>query len=230
VLAVISSLCLLAVVGVLASLFFKNEWLALGGAAVVVAILVVGRYFGHAELSLLGQKIRRLVTALSGSNEVGQILQGQITLQGSVEWKELWALVVKHGPDQNWKTVVLDVNAPALHESYFAYWSRSSDHREEPDVWRAELPIISNRQTIARLEVVGYIDPDPIWQKFSDLAKLVQDLEETVSRLTANLWNPVASANGVGYDTGHGAPLGMNAFPNSVGPLQRPPSEASAHS
>src|SRR5262249_59375627 len=89
-LLLVSCFCLLTGGGALASLFFHNELLALLGAVAVVAILVAGRLFGHAEFALVAKRAAALVSSLVRFPTGVNAREYEIRLQGSVEWSRLW--------------------------------------------------------------------------------------------------------------------------------------------
>src|SRR5262249_15282924 len=61
VLAWVSLFCVLTGAGALASLALKNELLAFCTALTVVAVLIVTRFFGHAEFQLIRKRLAHLV-------------------------------------------------------------------------------------------------------------------------------------------------------------------------
>src|SRR5262249_6866797 len=80
----VSSPCLVAVAGALASLAYRNEMLALLSASVVVAVLVVTRLFGHVELVLLQKRLAGAVLSFF-SGPGGKVCE-EVRLQGSIDW------------------------------------------------------------------------------------------------------------------------------------------------
>jgi UDP-GlcNAc:undecaprenyl-phosphate/decaprenyl-phosphate GlcNAc-1-phosphate transferase len=193
VLLLISGFCLMTVGGVLASLAFKNELLAILSAVTVVSILVVSRLFGHGELSLLSQRLRSLFVSFLGRQPVDGIKQSAVRLQGSLDWAELWLGVTELSRQLNLKAVCLDVNAPALHEGYHARWNRGIEESEEEIVWRADIPLTAGKHMIGRLEVVGYQDAEPVWMKIQMLSQMVQTFETTADLLVNGPWPDAAS-------------------------------------
>jgi UDP-GlcNAc:undecaprenyl-phosphate GlcNAc-1-phosphate transferase len=189
VLLLLSGFSLITVAGVLLSLTLKSEILAILSAVTVVSILVVTRLFGHGELALLGQRFRSFLSSFVGrpTKEAGK--QSSVHFQGSLNWNELWVGIKELSEPLNLQSLRLDVNAPAIHEGYHARWDRSRDEAEEQVVWRAEIPLEVHKQAIGRLEIVGYQDDEPIWQKILTLAKLVQGFETTAAVLTNGAWD-----------------------------------------
>src|SRR5262249_45160095 len=76
VLGLVSSLCLLTVLGVLASIAWNNEALALLSAAAPIAILILTRLFGHAELMLVLHSCGALARTLTARHsQDGDLLE-----------------------------------------------------------------------------------------------------------------------------------------------------------
>jgi UDP-GlcNAc:undecaprenyl-phosphate GlcNAc-1-phosphate transferase len=180
-LLVIASLCVVAVAGALVSLAFNNEAYALIGAGAVVGTLVLTKLFGHAELSLLNQRFQGFMRGLMTRPSTRGAREIQVRLHGKLQWKVLMEMVVESTTALNLKTINLDVNAPAINESYHAHWDSGAEQPEEAALWRAEIPLSLNQHCIGRLEVLGQRDAEPIWQKLSNLAAMVQSFEAQVA-------------------------------------------------
>jgi UDP-GlcNAc:undecaprenyl-phosphate GlcNAc-1-phosphate transferase len=183
---VIWALCWLTVVGVLASLAFQNELFALASALAVMGILVVKRLFGYAELLLIKERlVGWWVTMIYGPSR-GVPHQLEVRLQGSADWRELWRALTDSAVQMNLSLVCLDVNAPAIHEGYHARWDRCDSELDNPQVpWRAEIPLVVGEQVVGRLEVAGRRDHQPVHQKVAAVARLAEEVEHAVGRLTA---------------------------------------------
>jgi UDP-GlcNAc:undecaprenyl-phosphate GlcNAc-1-phosphate transferase len=94
--------------------------------------------------------------------------------------------------------VLLDVNAPAIHEGYHARWDRMADDAEDRVLWRADIPLEVRKQVIGRLEVIGYQDEEPVWKKILTLATLVQGFETTATELMGAGKEPQTAGAGSG--------------------------------
>jgi UDP-GlcNAc:undecaprenyl-phosphate GlcNAc-1-phosphate transferase len=196
VLALISAFCLITVFGTLASLALKNEMLALLSGVVVIALLVVTRLFGHVELSLLRQRTRSLVTSFFNGPDGRPAREIEVRLHGKVDWKELWQQITACGQQLNLGRARLDINAPAMNESYHAQWMSDAvgqDHEDACALWSAEIPLVCRGRTIGRVAVTGRRDEQPIWEKVATLAGLVQNVEATITQLTDSAWLPSAA-------------------------------------
>jgi UDP-GlcNAc:undecaprenyl-phosphate GlcNAc-1-phosphate transferase len=183
ILLLVSALCSLTVVGVIGSIAYRNELLAVLSAAAVVVTLVATRLFGHAEFLLLVKSVRNLARSVVGSARGGRALE--VRLQGSAGWGDLWVRLTGCAEQLNLQSIALDVNAPAHHEGYHARWSGPAGAREgEANCWSAVIPLTAWGQTVGRVAVSGLPDAEPVWRKLAVLAG-VTDGVETVLATTA---------------------------------------------
>jgi len=184
-LLVVSALCLVPVVGVLASVAWSNEALALVSAAAVIATLMLTRLFGHAELMLLHRRIVAVVASFLARPR-GEARQDAVHLQGSADWGEFWSRLTECAARLDLRSLSLDVNAPAIQEGYNAVWSRGAGHDDAQDgegLWRAEIPLRACGQTVGRVEVTGVSDGECVSSKIGAVAALVAEIEEAVCGL-----------------------------------------------
>jgi UDP-GlcNAc:undecaprenyl-phosphate GlcNAc-1-phosphate transferase len=177
-LVIVSSLCLLTVVGALGSIAMQNEALALLSAAAVVAILVLTRLFGHAEMLLVLQSASALARSLS-AGAGGQEHEVEVRLQGSADWRALWRRLLGCADGLNLSGLVLDVNAPAVQEGYHARWFRRAGRggREEPELWSADIPLAAAGQAVGRITITGERDGVPVWRKVAVIAEVAEQIE-----------------------------------------------------
>ena len=191
-LLLISSCCLLTVLGALASLALENELMALVSVLVVAAILIVTRLFGHAELLLVVQRFMLAVRSLLPGTVKGH-KQFEMRLQGTASWEGLMKLVTAPGHQLNLLAVSLEVNAPALHEAYHAKWYHSEQpHHEEEEacLWNANLPLAVHGHVVGRLKVVGRPDSHPIPVKIATLLSLMKEFEGAMTTSTSATVGP----------------------------------------
>lgn len=181
----LSFFCLLTVCAALASVALSSELLAVVSILAVAAILVFTRLFGHAEFLLIKERFIGLVVSFFswGTNKDSHALE--VRLQGSADWKELWRSLTACASKLDLKTVRLDVNAPAIYEGYHARWDRFDQDAETQTAWRFEIPLIVRGQAVGRLEVAGHRDDESARRKVAKIAKLAEDVENAVSRLTS---------------------------------------------
>jgi UDP-GlcNAc:undecaprenyl-phosphate GlcNAc-1-phosphate transferase len=169
VLLVVSACCLVTCAGVLASQALKNEWIILLTTTSVVATLIFTGLFGYAETMLIRQ---RLVSLLQPT---GNDRRMEVRLQGSHDWRQLWSLLREEAERLNLQQLLLDVNAPAIHEGYHARWDRFRGNDETPNLWRFEIPLATDGQSVGRLEIAGQPDGTPAWSKIEMLTRLVEN-------------------------------------------------------
>jgi UDP-GlcNAc:undecaprenyl-phosphate GlcNAc-1-phosphate transferase len=178
VLLVVSALCLIAAGGAIASVTLQHEMLGVIAALTVVLILIAGRLFGHAEASLVKQRLLGAWSNLRGR----AVCELEVRLQGSTEWTELWQKLVARALPMDLQAIRLDVNFPALHEGYHARWDRRASEGEVPLAWRAEVPLMVRGQAAGRLEVLGSRG-EGIGQQLASVALLVAEAEAAVEAL-----------------------------------------------
>lgn len=174
-LAVVALCCIVACAGVLTSQAFENDWLALIAAGSVVAVLITTRLFGYAEFMLIKG---RLLCMLSPAHR-GQL---EVRLQGTVAWKDLWHALLVRAAELNLRQLLLDVNAPALHEGYHARWDRPIEENDERPLWHVELPMTARGLSVGRLVLAGLPDDQPVWKKIAILMEVVEDFNEPTRR------------------------------------------------
>lgn len=168
VLIVVSLCCLATAAGVLASAALGNELIALLTIGAVVATLVWTRLFGHAEAMLIKERVLSLLQPYSPARQM------EVRLQGSSNWRPLWKVLTDTAERLQLREMLLDVNAPALHEGYHARWDRAAENDEAPTLWRMSIPLTAGGQAIGRLEIAGQPDQDPIWVKIAELTHVIE--------------------------------------------------------
>jgi UDP-GlcNAc:undecaprenyl-phosphate GlcNAc-1-phosphate transferase len=179
VLLFVTMLSLLAVAGAYLSFTFNNEIVALLAGLTVAVILVRMRWFGHGESLLVADRIKGLASSLLKLRAATGPQDSAIRLQGSGAWADPWAKLTHLAETMELKTMRLDINAPALHESYYASWENPSDDDSEAGEasWNVSIPLTWQGQTVGRLEVSGGREGMPVWKKIAMLTERVDELE-----------------------------------------------------
>jgi UDP-GlcNAc:undecaprenyl-phosphate/decaprenyl-phosphate GlcNAc-1-phosphate transferase len=222
VLLLLACCCLVTGSGALASLAFHNELFALLSALAVVSMLVVTGLFGRAELSLLGQWLQSTGGSFLRGPADPRGRETEVRLQGCLDWNELWRGVSSGGRRLNLKAICLDVNAPALFEGYHARWDRPDPSGpEEAPVWRAEIPLVIPSGAIGRLEVVGYQDEEPVWEKIAILAELAHRFETRAALLAPVLGDRISGGGPAASLSGAADGNGRDRVPTGNGPAPR---------
>jgi len=166
----IVSVCgLLACSGVLASQAFNNEWIALLTALSIIATLIITRLFGYAEAMLIKGRILAL---LFPTNKVRHV---EVRLPGSADWKTLWLALKVSAAELNLQKMLLDVNAPSLHEGYHARWDQMNRTAEDnAQWWYVEIPVAAGESAVGRMILSGKPDAQPVWAKIAAVMKVVE--------------------------------------------------------
>jgi UDP-GlcNAc:undecaprenyl-phosphate GlcNAc-1-phosphate transferase len=181
VLLIVAVLSSLTCAGVLASHAFDNEWIAVLTAGSIIAVLLATRLFGHAEAMLIKWRL------LSLFSRAGNERHMEVRLQGSIEWKELWQTLRVLAGELNLQYVLLDVNAPALHEGYHARWDNGQDWGgEESQLWHAEIPVTARGVSVGRLMMAGKPDELPAWSKMAIVMKVIDEFTQPNPILVAH--------------------------------------------
>jgi UDP-GlcNAc:undecaprenyl-phosphate GlcNAc-1-phosphate transferase len=181
VLLLVSSLCLVTVLGTLASLTYRNEMLALLSASVVVVVLVVTRLFGHVEFKLLQKRLTSIVLSLCripGSTTVKQV---SMQLQGSNDWGSLWLRLTDRASELGLVFVRLDINAPAIQEGFHGRWDCGERLADDERLWRADIPLTAHGQVIGRVEFSSPKGQGCLVTKIDAVSKLISEIELAVS-------------------------------------------------
>ncbi len=186
-LLVVAVLCTLTCAGALFSVAWRNELMALIAATVVIAALVAGRVFGHAEMSLLLHRVLHFGGSLLAKNGAHDavIRQQQVRLQGSRSWDVLWSTISEFAGKHDLYRVRLDLNLPWLHEGYNAIWERNKVPTGL-DIWHLRVPLAADHRNAGRLIVVGG-GSDPPYELIGKLCDMLNSLQPAIRKLCAEL-------------------------------------------
>ena len=123
-LLIVGSLCSLTGLGAIAAAAFNSEILAVIAVATALSLLVVTRSFGHAELNLLTNRIRRFAGSLvrKGAEPSPVLHDEQVRLHGKHKWEHLWETLTQFAERHELAGVELMVNMPSMGEAYHATW------------------------------------------------------------------------------------------------------------
>jgi UDP-GlcNAc:undecaprenyl-phosphate GlcNAc-1-phosphate transferase len=138
----------------LIGLIFSNDLLPMVTTFAMGAILILSGWFGRAEFVLLKQRLGSLFRSLSGVSAASS-QEIEARLQGCLNWEDLWSPLKRCAVELNLDRLCLDVNAPALHEGYFAQWRRGGAPRDEQTRWAAEIPLSSRTPAIGLIKIAG---------------------------------------------------------------------------
>ena len=210
-LLVVAILCTLTCAGALISVAWNNELFAVITAIVVIAAMVAGRVFGHAEMSLLMHRVLHFGGSLLAKNgaDDGFIRQQQVHLQGSRNWDQLWDAISGFARDNQLYRVRLDLNLPWLHEGYNAIWERNKVPTGM-DTWQLRVPLAADSRNAGRLVVVGG-GAEPPYLLIGRMCRMLEELEPTIRKLCAEL--PGDDDSSVFSDLSPKAPAWANVPP-----------------
>jgi UDP-GlcNAc:undecaprenyl-phosphate GlcNAc-1-phosphate transferase len=154
-LAWIAGLCGCTAIAALASVYHRNELLALVGVLAVVGTLIVTRHFGHAESRLLTARLAQGLRSLlpSSPEKRGRVCEERVYAEHGSRWEAFWNTLLEMADRYDVNTVRLNVSVPSLHEEFHAFRYRDTQNR--PNDWQLDLPLISRRQSIGRLLLRG---------------------------------------------------------------------------
>ena len=169
-LLVVGSLCALTGIGAVASAAFKNEFIAVIAVVTAIALLLATRSFGHAELLLLSNRVRRYAGTLL-KRPVGDkplLHDEQVRLHGDQRWEELWGTLTDFADRFEMDSVELMVHLPSIGEEYHATWKKRSgvDFHE---AWKSEIPLLVSGIRVGYIRVVGAVGSGSICAWMSDL-------------------------------------------------------------
>ncbi len=191
-LLIAAAMCLFVSLGAIGSQMLSNEWLALGSALTVVAILVASKIFGFAEMSLLARRVGHFAASMmEPARGTGQMVrQKTVRLQGTRSWELIWATLTEFADRQQLSKVHLDLNVPWLHEGFHATWQRSKmpDRLER---WSTSLPLYADGRIAGRLDVVGPVADGKAFQALSQLAEILEDLGPQLEAMVRTSNEPV---------------------------------------
>jgi UDP-GlcNAc:undecaprenyl-phosphate GlcNAc-1-phosphate transferase len=155
VLLLVAAFSAVAGAGGLASLWLGNELVAVITALAVALTLIATRLFGHTEVVLVKEWLTAHLGPLSWRRARGEPCEVRVRLQGAASWEGLWSELLSCAAELNLSTVELDVNAPAIHEGYFASWRRPGLDPPDGGLWRTEIPLTLEGLVIGRVQISG---------------------------------------------------------------------------
>ena len=184
-LAIAGLLCLLTAAGALTSVHMENDLMACVSAIVMMLILVVSKSFGHTELNMLFNRLRKLGSSIllrSRRQDLPESDQLLTRFQGSREWETLWDMLTSFGSRFELDLIELNVNLPAIGEEYHAKWT-SHRHVDFIRQWRSEMPLVVHGRTVGSLRVSGPINDGSVCEWMGDLISGLRPFERQMEEL-----------------------------------------------
>jgi UDP-GlcNAc:undecaprenyl-phosphate GlcNAc-1-phosphate transferase len=189
---IVALCCGLTGAAALASIVWKNELVALISGAAIIAIFILSRLFGHAELYLLGTRIYATGTSFFQYRPRKRATKSSVRIQGSREWKQLWdglTEAVEHLPVHK---VELNVHAPMFQEGFHASWTRPAAGPD--DTWRFDLPLVVEGHRIGQIAFAGERKPGHPRGDVEEILALCEEFELQLG----TIFTVVASATAPG--------------------------------
>ena len=134
--------------GAIMSLITHHSEFAIISIGIVMAVLVSGRIFGRAEFKLIAKRL--LGNVRSSLGDTGMLNSKGVQLQGNRDWDGIWNQICEFGSENGLNEIVLDVNAPWIHESFHANRKFKKNKRALGTEWRSEMPLISAGRVFGR--------------------------------------------------------------------------------
>lgn len=104
--------------GGIAGIYYKNDLISLGAAALVLAVLIVTGLFGRDELILIVKAFGKLFRRMTGQKPKAEYAEPFITLNHY--WQPLWSSIVTQTERFPCFFISLDINIPTMETEYFA--------------------------------------------------------------------------------------------------------------
>jgi UDP-GlcNAc:undecaprenyl-phosphate GlcNAc-1-phosphate transferase len=155
---IVSVCCGLTGAAALASVVWKNEMVAIISGAAIIALFVVSRLFGHAELYLLGTRVYATGSSFFEYRPRKQATKSSVRIQGSREWMQLWDGLTEAVEDLPVHKVELNVHAPMFQEGFHASWTRPASGPD--DTWRLDLPLVVDGNRVGQIVFAGERSPE----------------------------------------------------------------------
>jgi UDP-GlcNAc:undecaprenyl-phosphate GlcNAc-1-phosphate transferase len=188
----VAVLCLITATGAIVSLRLQNEFYALAAVAVMMAVMMLTRIFGHAEFLLVASSVRKLgasfvVPTRHNGNAVHHTTHH---LQGSRDWDSLWRLLTETADGPPLQSIKLNLNVPWLHESYHASWEREP-RLSSGEGWKLEMPLTAQGRTFGTLTVRGRAPAGQMAACMAKWSEQIELIEEHLATLVAPTASPV---------------------------------------
>ncbi len=185
VLLLIAGLCSITCVASIAGLYFEQSLgpiasiFGLIGFGIVLLILVGKRLFGHSELMLLNNRLAGFGRRFIPSEEPNS---STLQLQGTVEWEEVWNVLVESASKFNFTKIRLNLYLPHIHEDFFATWQRRSRSRSDQR-WNVQLPLVVDGTIVGILKVTGVLEGESVSPSLSGFTELIEPLEAQLGEM-----------------------------------------------
>lgn len=184
VLLVVGTACVVTCAGALASVYLKNDAVAVATSVAVVGLSIASGVFGRTELMLIVRKVRRALRPLACSLTGRRKSSGSdvVRLQGRQHWDSLWDELTASVAPLRPARIVLDINLPGRHEGYNAIWEGSSAGDTESQ-WTCEVPLVFAEDSVGRLVMTGQANGQTASRQMEQLVAMIQPFERRFKEL-----------------------------------------------
>jgi len=171
--------------GALAGRVLKSDIVALVSFAAVVLMLVATGLFGRGEFGLLVCRLRETAVSMVRPIDPGirQARETTARLQGSREWNVLWATLTESAEKLQLTKIKLDLNVPAIAESFHGNWSNNG-HDEQEGEWRLKLPLAVAGHSAGSLTIAGNRDDHSACPNIEMILEILEPFESRLRDLT----------------------------------------------
>lgn len=187
-LGITASLCAMTGLGAVIASIMQNDLIALIGVGTALSLLVLTRSFGHTEMSLLSNRVRRLAGSMVHRRApVQTVLHDQkMRLNGDHDWEKAWETLTDFAERFEMDSVELIVNLPRIGEEYHASWKRKTETQTH-EAWKSEIPLIVDEMRVGQIKVVGAVGEGSICKWMSDLIGGLEAFEAELVTLISDL-------------------------------------------
>ncbi|HMP79561.1 MAG TPA: MraY family glycosyltransferase, partial [Pirellulaceae bacterium] len=171
--------------GATLAMITKQSEYAIASVFVVIVVMIAGRIFGVAELRLFLNNAKGVVTSFIKlpMRRTESNLGTTVRLQGQRDWNQTWERLYEFAQEHELLDMMLDINAPWMHEGYHAHWRRRGIKSSPSREWHFEVPLIVAGGILGRVKASASRDCRYTHHEIvSHLLKLTYDIELELGR------------------------------------------------
>lgn len=187
----IALICATTCLSAVLSIYMQEEWIALVTVLAVMVFLVFTQTFGHIEFALLKGRMGHFANSLLVSEATRQasLRESSIQLQGSREWRKLWAAIVEAADGYQLTRIKLTIDIPLLHESFYATWETSRTMPGDAQIWRLTHPLVVDGTLVGHMDIAGQTQPNAKESTLSQIGQVldfIEPIEEDIRYIREN--------------------------------------------
>lgn len=195
---VVGSACLVTTTLAVISTAYNQPWIAAIGVAIVIALLIKTRSFGHSEFRLIFNRCAHFVESffMHPGRCANEKQQRRLQLQGNAPWELVWEPLVEFAKQHKLARMKIDISMAWLHESYHATW-QSVRLPERAERLVMEVPLFAERQlngkpiqiSVGRLELMAVGGSTAIYQRMEDFLEMLEESKTPITKIMTELEN-----------------------------------------